>query len=196
MLGYSPVAILVLAAASFCMVFVPLLLGLRRLPSDMVEVGCNSLAISAACHVSPLRSAEPVTTTTTMQSDASATESLLGRGGGCGDSDSAAIEMAPMMPSPSEGDCDGARLLTGDEPSDSESLDDVEYRRRVVISHSHVRWGAVKMHNAWYRRPLDDDNVTAAAAAAPGCAGAVVGHLSFGDRASGVRPPSPGAYYA
>lgn len=51
-IGYSSSAILACFLAFVFLACVPLVLGTRRLPGDMVIAGSNSLVISAACHAS------------------------------------------------------------------------------------------------------------------------------------------------
>lgn len=53
-LGYSPVALLAFIVVFAIAMCVPLILGLRRLPGDMVVVGSNSFAMAAACHGSTI----------------------------------------------------------------------------------------------------------------------------------------------
>jgi hypothetical protein len=55
--GYSVWALLALLLATCVLVCVPIALSYQKLPGDMVIVGCNSLAISASCHVSPVDNA-------------------------------------------------------------------------------------------------------------------------------------------
>ncbi|KAI0856680.1 hypothetical protein F4860DRAFT_492388 [Xylaria cubensis] len=52
--GYSTKALLALTIISTFLTSLPILLSLKRLPKNIVVPGCNSLAISAACHVSRL----------------------------------------------------------------------------------------------------------------------------------------------
>ncbi|KAL1855006.1 hypothetical protein Plec18170_004418 [Paecilomyces lecythidis] len=53
-LGYSPIALLAFIVVFVAAMCVPLVLGLRRLPGDMVVVGSNSFAMAAACHASTI----------------------------------------------------------------------------------------------------------------------------------------------
>ncbi|KAI0452041.1 hypothetical protein F5B21DRAFT_516319 [Xylaria acuta] len=55
--GYSTKALLTLTVLSTFLTALPILLSLKRLQKNSVIPGCNSLAISAACHVSRLSNA-------------------------------------------------------------------------------------------------------------------------------------------
>jgi hypothetical protein len=50
--GFSLVSLVVLLVVSIILITVPVLLSLKRLPSNVMQPGSNSLAISAACHPS------------------------------------------------------------------------------------------------------------------------------------------------
>jgi hypothetical protein len=52
-LGFSMQALLVLIIVSCVLICVPIALSFQKLPGDIVNVGSNSILISAACHVSP-----------------------------------------------------------------------------------------------------------------------------------------------
>lgn len=52
--GYSGYSLLVLIIISCVLIIVPFFLSWKRLPSNMVNIGSNSLALSAACHASIL----------------------------------------------------------------------------------------------------------------------------------------------
>ncbi|KAK7745099.1 hypothetical protein SLS62_009963 [Diatrype stigma] len=89
--GYSVLMLSVLTAVLLLLFFVPILLSLTRVPADMVNIGSNSLALSAACHVSPISYAvmERRTTPTPAKNDpSSSTTSLIDKSGGRGRSTS------------------------------------------------------------------------------------------------------------
>ncbi|KAI1383081.1 uncharacterized protein F4822DRAFT_422100 [Hypoxylon trugodes] len=50
-LGFYPLAILIFFSMSVIVVFIPILFGIRRIPGDMVIGACDSLVLSAACHL-------------------------------------------------------------------------------------------------------------------------------------------------
>ncbi|KAI1634849.1 hypothetical protein F4809DRAFT_651555 [Biscogniauxia mediterranea] len=52
--GYSTPSLLTMMVVSVALIFVPALLGLKRLPPNITIPGSNSLALSAACHCSSL----------------------------------------------------------------------------------------------------------------------------------------------
>ncbi|KAI3324618.1 hypothetical protein HD806DRAFT_521724 [Xylariaceae sp. AK1471] len=53
-LGYSPISLFVVVVLSSIAVTIPVFFSLKRVSSDIVPVGTNSLLISMACRVSPL----------------------------------------------------------------------------------------------------------------------------------------------
>ncbi|KAI1126490.1 hypothetical protein F5Y10DRAFT_293741 [Nemania abortiva] len=53
-LGYSPISLVVFTVVAIITVTIPLILGLKRLSSNMIHVGTNSRLISLVCHASPL----------------------------------------------------------------------------------------------------------------------------------------------
>lgn len=72
----------ILTAVLVLLFFVPIFLSFTRIPADMVNIGSNSLALSAACHVSPLSYAVTEKRMSTMEAAAkkdpsSSTTSLL-----------------------------------------------------------------------------------------------------------------------
>jgi hypothetical protein len=61
-LGYSPISLFVVVIISSIAVTIPVFFSLKRVSSDIVPVGTNSLLIAMACRVSPLSLAEKATT--------------------------------------------------------------------------------------------------------------------------------------
>lgn len=170
-LGYSPTAIGVLLGAWIAMAFVPIWAGFRRLPSDAPDVGCDSLAIAAACHISPATQPPPPP------------RRIAGAGSGVEESE---VELTPLR-----GTIESWRqglLARQESPRKASALaedgaDEAEVDRRARTAQSRLRWGVVEMPDGW-REPLDTDD------------GGHVGHLSFGVAGCDVQPPVEGNLYA
>ncbi|RYP16460.1 hypothetical protein DL765_005137 [Monosporascus sp. GIB2] len=148
----------------------------------MTNVGSNSLAISAACHVSPLSYA--VQKTPVLDTPGSSELDLF-------PPPYAAIELRNWTGADGYDDDRGGIHLhkTADRVSSKHSLisktaseEDVDAGESVFakLSRSKLRWGVVKMPPSWYEF---DDEVQ-------------VEHLSFGVREDDVSPPVPGHWYA
>ncbi|KAI0880270.1 uncharacterized protein GGS22DRAFT_87675 [Annulohypoxylon maeteangense] len=207
--GYSGYSLLGLIIVACVLITVPFFLSWKRLPSNMVNIGSNSLALSAACHPSIMSHAVK-----------SHTDSLI--------TDSPAISTfdLPETPQPLKqsytpvpsGDVydespreDGfemkkyrpASVTTMNQSSylslssrqllpdrSSEDGEDTGYKGDceqqngpfTKLARSKLRWGIVKMPPEWH---VENDNEAGR-----------VEHLSFGVKEDDVQPPEPGECYA
>lgn len=129
--GFSTKSLLAIMIVAVTLIFVPPPLAMLRLPANSIVVGSNSLAIAAACHVSPL-TGKNLPSTSGQPSEAEIPDSDDG------------IELRHLMaPSPGLGDQHGNRTLV--------PCKDDEERRAALrkISQSKVRWGVVRMPTEW-----------------------------------------------
>ncbi|KAI0186434.1 hypothetical protein EV127DRAFT_371216 [Xylaria flabelliformis] len=168
LVGYSPTALLTLTIVSIILALIPPIWSLlTRLPPNIVVPGCNSLAISAACHVSNLSYA-------TGKADNS-------------------NDIATPAPSAFSHHRFGKRSLgrnanyelLGDSNRES-SIDDVEFEksgenRLERIAQSKLSWGVIRMPQEWYTKHGYDPML--------------VEHLGFGVVKDGVAPPLWGHLY-
>ncbi|GAP91838.2 hypothetical protein SAMD00023353_6700100 [Rosellinia necatrix] len=172
--GYSIKALLALTILSVFLASLPVLLSLKRLQPNIVVPGCNSLAISAACHVSRLSNAVKH-----RDMDDSALSS------------SSATSLAPITPTrpgrtselSSSSSSSSDRLLQGwsDTTVDGVGRDILEPSLFKTLAQSKIKWGVVKMSPEWY----DEFGHRSS-----------VGHLSFGVEEDDVTPPVEGRLYA
>lgn len=131
-LGYSTKSLFTMMTLSITLAFVPPLFGWLSLPRNTVVVGSNSLAIAAACQVSPLvgqSGEQPRARNSPSEYMASHPEDE--------------IELSHLVvPSPS-------LLALSDQASDS--WNDEEKRKETLlrVSRSKIRWGVVKMPPSW-----------------------------------------------
>ncbi|TRX95697.1 hypothetical protein FHL15_003251 [Xylaria flabelliformis] len=168
LVGYSPTALLTLTVVSIILAFIPpIWSSLTRLPPNIVVPGCNSLAISAACHVSELchatGKADNSNDTTSPASSAFSLQRVgtrsLGR--------------------------DANYELLGDGNRES-SIDDVDFEksgenRLERIAQSKLSWGVISMPQEWYARHGYDPML--------------IKHLGFGVVKDGMAPPLWGHLY-
>ncbi|KAI8951405.1 hypothetical protein F4801DRAFT_589786 [Xylaria longipes] len=168
LVGYSPTALLTLTIASIILALIPPIWSLlTRLPPNIVVPGCNSLSLSAACHVSDLsyatRKADSPNDITSPAPSAFSLQRFgirsLGR--------------------------DANYELLGDGNRES-SIDDVEFEksgenRLERIAQSKLSWGVIRMPQEWYTRHGYDPML--------------IGHLGFGVIKDGVAPPLWGHLY-
>ncbi|KAI0137809.1 hypothetical protein F4776DRAFT_670802 [Hypoxylon sp. NC0597] len=205
--GYSSWSLLGLLIVSCVLILAPIILSVKRLPSNMVHIGSNSLALSAACHVSPLSHAvkarpnsplskSPATSKfdlpltpqspgrprTLLRGDAYSYEGIGNDG----------IEMQYLTPisntttrQSSQLSLSSRKLLPDRDRCSEDSTgsgDDQQSSPYTKLARSKIRWGVVKMPPEWHAE-YDTD-------AGP------VGHLSFGVEEDDVQPPEPGDLYA
>ncbi|KAI0864851.1 hypothetical protein F4860DRAFT_501026 [Xylaria cubensis] len=168
LVGYSPTALLTLTIVSIILALIPpIWSSLTRLPPNIVVPGCNSLAISAACHVSDLSYA-------TGKADNS-------------------NDITPPAPSPFSLQRFGTRSLGRDanyellgDGNRESSIDDVEFKKSGEnhlerIAQSKLSWGVIRMPQEWYTKHGYDPML--------------VEHLGFGVVKDGVAPPLWGHLY-
>ncbi|KAI0099440.1 hypothetical protein F4814DRAFT_442966 [Daldinia grandis] len=204
-LGYSGYSLLVMLVVSCFLILLPAILSIKRLPSNMVIIGSNSLALSAACHVSSLSYAVSSSHTKSLLADSLAPSQF---------------DLPPILKSPKR----SYTLLTDevytDEGNRSDSVEMQNYTSGLTAASRHsswksmskksllerteedfldtgdeqqnsqftklarskVRWGVVKMASVWHAEYDNDD--------------ATVQHLSFGVEEDEVTTPEPGHLYA
>lgn len=207
--GYSVFMLCVLMTVSLLIICVPLLLSSARIPAEMVNIGSNSLALSAACHVSSISYAVTgVGMAKGDQGQSSTTRTSDGGGAGGRSSSSSrssshknSMEQPPPTyhdPKPDDagGDAeDGYELKRLPTPELCNAL----LRSRTVasdevwfaaisgrpalgsVARRKIRWGVVRMPPEWYTQ-FDDETP--------------VEHLSFGVKEDNVAPPIVGRWYA
>ncbi|KAI0452085.1 hypothetical protein F5B21DRAFT_516249 [Xylaria acuta] len=168
LVGYSPTALLTLTIVSIILALIPpIWSSLTRLPPNIVVPGCNSLALSAACHVSDLSYATgKADNSNDITSPAPSTFSLQRFG------------------TRSLGRDANYELLGGG--NRESSIDDVEFERSGEnrlerVAQSKLSWGVIRMPQEWYARHGYDPML--------------IGHLGFGVVKDGVAPPLWGHLY-
>ncbi|KAI1746565.1 hypothetical protein F4782DRAFT_524082 [Xylaria castorea] len=132
--GYSIKALLALTVISTFLTSLPILLSLKRLPMNIVVPGCNSLAISAACHVSRLSNAVKHQS---MDDDTSSSRSTP--------------SPAPTTPNQtSESSYD--RLIHGWIETTIDGVGHSIHEPSLFkkLAQSKLRWGVVEMPPEWY----------------------------------------------
>lgn len=172
-IGVSVWSIFILALAAFLLPCIPIFLSLLKLPADMTVVGSNSLAISAACHVSPLSHAaskEPFMDT--RSSKVGSKGIVTGHRYNTGQT-----HIPGYLNHPSS-------LTSPEEPLMSKEIHNYESGVEDSIfsnlARSKLRWGEVQMPQSWYRFNSRTP----------------VQHLSFGVQEDTVLPPAPGRWYS
>lgn len=122
--GYSVIALVILACGLLVGFTLPMIWSRKHLPGVGNSVGCNSFAISASCHVSPLSiptSESDVSPKRTSRNDFDSAEAL----------DDNEIELALILPAEN-------RSNHGDGKS-----------RLEKIAQSRLKWGVVDMPLDW-----------------------------------------------
>ncbi|KAJ3563776.1 hypothetical protein NPX13_g8079 [Xylaria arbuscula] len=171
LVGYSPGALLTLMIVSIILALIPPIWSLLvRLPPNIVIPGCNSLALSAACHVSD-------TSCVAMK--------LTDEYDGLASPEPSAFSLQ-RLGKHSLGRSNAKYELLAEDTQDS-SLDDVDFEKNgdthlEKIAQSKLRWGVVRMPQEWFSKYGYD--------------AASVGHLGFDTREDGVAPPLWGHLYA
>ncbi|KAI0398924.1 hypothetical protein F4802DRAFT_591524 [Xylaria palmicola] len=174
LIGYSPISLLVVPIATTILIMIPIILSFKKLPPNMVIVGANSLAISAACHASNLSQARLDNKTQKIHSDGDdihrgVNNGILTETRQRQSDEYADIESGPML---RNYDTEATRS----ENSGVATATDVLRR----IARNKIRWGVVEMPPEWYKIRVRDKKV---------------GHLSFGVEEDGVHPPKRGRLY-
>lgn len=197
-LGYSSWSLLVMLVVSLCLILVPIVLSIKKLPPNMITIGSNSLALSATCHTSTLSYAAQTRGKSQLLDSPT----------------SSRFHLPPPLKSPSrsrtlsadESDGDNGvemqnfttislqqsqqslaskqSLLGRSERSSSEESDEMDGESSSFkkLARSKIRWGVVKMPPEWHAEWDNEDDV--------------VEHLSFGVEEDDVESPEPGRLYA
>ncbi|CAJ2502401.1 Uu.00g097950.m01.CDS01 [Anthostomella pinea] len=200
--GYSVWSLLVLMIVSLVLILIPPLLSFKRLSSTIVNPGSNSLALSAACHSSPLSHAARKS----MALDSSPRSSRFDllpspympvrphspttdgdegdwRGSGEGAGAFSGIEMRRLSAKKSWRSMRSWRSLSLSSSTLLNKGDgDEEQGACRKLSECRLRWGVVKMPPEWYADYEHEEEE--------------VGHLGFGAEGDDVAPPVPGRLYA
>lgn len=130
--GVSTKSLFTMSTLSITLVFVPPIFGFLALPSNTVVVGSNSLAIAAACQVSPLVGQNQ----SQNQPRISHQESMVNQ-------QDDEMELHHLMePSPS-------LLARDDQASESRNDEEVWKDTLLRVSQSKIKWGVVKMPSSW-----------------------------------------------
>ncbi|KAI1850745.1 hypothetical protein JX266_004027 [Neoarthrinium moseri] len=191
--GFSSAALVTMLVLSLALIFVPVLLSMRKLPEGITNVGSNSMAISAACHVSPLSRLGDDSSPRDSQALPSRFETLpppsspgvthsneegdvirSNREYGFLSNDGGDVEMHTLMGGK------GSRP-TMDTHSSTEALNKESLLERV--SETELRWGVVQMPPEFYTEFENMGERT-------------YGHLSFGVKEDAVTSPLHGKWYA
>lgn len=131
-LGCSTKSLFTMMTLSIALAFIPPLFGRLSLPRNTVVVGSNSLAIAAACQVSPLVGQ----TDEQPWAGKSSSEHMLGH-------QEDGIEPWHLIAPSTSLSTPGDQAL--------ESWNDEEKRKATLlrVSRSKIRWGVVKMPSSW-----------------------------------------------
>lgn len=193
--GFSTYSLLAMLIVSCFLILIPILLSLKRLAPNMVNIGSNSFALSAACHVSKLSYAakfsedtmSPYLTEPSRSLDyssmplysaervhSSADELIT-------DANLDGIEMQQLVMTrkSSSRQSLAAERLMGNELVQEDDGDGVGERSLFRnLARSKIRWGVVHMHPEWYAHV------------------GMFEHLSFGVEEDNVQAPVQGRRYA
>ncbi|KAI0596323.1 hypothetical protein F4775DRAFT_314811 [Biscogniauxia sp. FL1348] len=188
---------------SIVLIFVPALLGLKRLPPNITNPGSNSLALSAACHCSPLSYAVtgkaklPDSPTTTSPSPsptpsfARPPSSYLPVGSGSSNSYAETGDLATSQTFEMQtlGGSSSSLSASRQDDYEDEDVEDEEERGSTFarLARSEIRWGVVRMPPEWH---AEYDGGGGGGGDGP------VGHLGFGVEEDGVGDPVVGRLYA
>jgi len=182
--AYSTKALLTLLVLCIILVLIPPLLSLKRLPAGMTIPGCNSFAISAACHVSNISYA--VRNRFVSDENTPRSSRSFSRRGSIRTTRYTAVEEEEeedWIEDPKS-----ANDLTPyyhQSEIDIYISDQKKEKKQTMFSklaQSKLRWGVVKMPPEWYEEYRFE--------------GHPVGHLSFGVEEDDVYPPIEGDLYA
>lgn len=203
--GFSTSALLVVIVVGCVLAVVPLVLCSRRMKDAMVLGGCNSMVISAACHVVPVSGTRPPSPLSVREGgDGYAPVSLCEptqearppspcsiRDAGDGYDPVPPSEPTQETPPSQEQEAEQGAIemqnlleLTStyrDVPSDLGEAEDVK-DALIRISRGPVRWGVVRMPPAFYQQYAAVDEAVA--------------HLGFGAAQHDVTEPIEGHWYA
>lgn len=190
-IGYSAPAVLGILAVALFLIGVPLVLSVRKLPSNMVNVGSNSIAISAACHASTESKAGNVLRTV----EAGASGQLLRPPAPCSPgrwkADNDGTVMAASGPSvPDDGmemrmlaskESETSLLTRGGSGDQTPPGKQEKEELFKQISRGRLRWGVIKMSAEWHQE-FDAEGPAE--------------HISFGVEDDEVQDPVHMKWYA
>jgi hypothetical protein len=195
--GYSAIGLLVMLIVTIILLFIPIALALKKLPKDSVDVGNNSIAISAACHVSSVSNVvnRRLSSSNTQRKNSSSFRKWLPSKykrksspglppGGHGIAQDTAQDLL-LSPHNTRGDIVEMQELSNQSSRTSLQGDmelPAEESVYEQIARSRVRWGVVKMPPEFY---TDYENH-----------GRPYEHLSFGVEEDEVDPPVYMRHYA
>ncbi|KAI0012703.1 hypothetical protein F4779DRAFT_625800 [Xylariaceae sp. FL0662B] len=195
--GFSTYSLLVLLIVSCVLLVIPILLSLKQLPPNMVNIGSNSFALSAACHVSvlshatakslndPLRDPSPkssrsIELPTPLPFSTGRRRSFGEETGAEAGGDNFEMRQLTVTRQSSLQSLASRQLISDQDQEDSKG--DERSLLFGNLARSKVRWGVVLMPPEWHSE-YDHE-------------GGVVEHLSFGVQEDDVQPPVPGRLYA
>ncbi|ETS81315.1 hypothetical protein PFICI_06317 [Pestalotiopsis fici W106-1] len=194
--GYSSTTLLVCLVIFIASILVPIVVALSRLPGNTTVVGSESLAISAACHVSTKSKTKQGLSyengpwevlNGSMENIESARQSLIPTTCGTADMEPG-YEMVMMDSADCTADAESQRMhlegharLPAQETNHwmAKSLED---QQRLLISQGRIKWGEVTMPVEWYAHYEELPEP--------------VRHLSFGLEGDEVQEPEDGQWYA
>ncbi|KAI3336909.1 hypothetical protein HD806DRAFT_475133 [Xylariaceae sp. AK1471] len=166
--GYSTRALLTLTVLSIFLTSLPIILSLKQLPPNIVIPGCNSLAISAACHVSRLSNA--------VKHQDIGDNAIYSR------STPSPAPITPMRSNQTREESNDRLIQDWIETTiDGVGRNIQEPSLFKKLAQSKLRWGVVEMPPEWYTKFGHHSSV---------------GHLSFGVEEDNVSPPIEGQSYA
>ncbi|KAK7965137.1 hypothetical protein PG988_010141 [Apiospora saccharicola] len=189
--GWSMYSLLTLLIVECILITIPVFLSFQKLPVGMVNVGSNSLAISASCHASartmagrPIASDHPGLSSSRKSSTS---KSML---------EGAYLSLKRSSMESGEPDALGGGLGMDGGVLEMQALtDDKGSRKNLVSRNDSESYEAYKHHYGpmppeWYEEQ-QNYNITR-----PGRRPEPVGHLGFGVEEDGVKPPVRGHWYA
>ncbi|KAI0848380.1 hypothetical protein F5Y00DRAFT_270122 [Daldinia vernicosa] len=176
--GYSIYAFMTILIVTCVLITIPPILSVKRLPSDMLNIGSNSFSLSAACHVSRLSHA-----VTAQMNSISPDLADLEFEQTASEAGPDSIEMQQLVMThhpPTWEYIAPERLLIGFENQGDGDRNDERSGFRN-LARSRIRWGVVQMPPEWYAEYEHEGAVE---------------HLSFGVEEDDVQPPVAGHLYA
>ncbi|KAI0386995.1 hypothetical protein F5Y04DRAFT_288784 [Hypomontagnella monticulosa] len=198
-LGYSGWSLLVMLVVSLCLIFVPIGLSIKKLPPNMIAIGSNSLALSAACHASSLSYAvkargksvlfdsptssrfdlPPTLKPSSRSRTLSADENDEDTGVEMQNFTTISLQQSRQSLASKRSLLDRNERVSSEEDWDETDEQSSLFKK---LARSKIRWGVVEMPPEWHAEWDNEDDV--------------VEHLSFGVEEDDVMPPEPGRLYA
>lgn len=129
-IGFSTKSIFAMMILSIFLTFIPLIVGLIRLPPKTIVVGSHSLAIAIACQVSPLVGQNQ-------------TQSSRSRRDSTDTPQEGEVELHHLMASSAD------VLLRDGEASKSQNGEEQRKATLLRVSQSKIKWGVVPMPPSW-----------------------------------------------